>query len=66
MRRVKVAPPTTLGSLPLYGEKLPDGGYADVPATAQQICSRLREVMTRIREQKLNPENKVHNSMLPR
>ena len=55
---------TKLGSLPLYGEQLPSGGYDDIPGAAQQICGQLKEVMTKVREikQKNAPaeDEKVH------
>lgn len=41
---------TKLGSLPLYGEQLPAGGYDDVPVAAKRTCAQLKEVMSKVRE----------------
>ena len=43
---------TKLGSLPLYGEQLPAGGYDDIPAAAKRTCAQLKEVMAKVRELK--------------
>lgn len=43
---------TKLGSLPLYGEQLPGGGYEEIPGAAQRTCAQLKEVMTKVRELK--------------
>ncbi|KAL5477370.1 hypothetical protein EMCRGX_G024160 [Ephydatia muelleri] len=40
----------TLGSLPLYGEKLPEQGYAEVPIIAKQTCDELKEIFAKVRE----------------
>ena len=45
---------TKLGSLPLYGEQLPSGGYDDIPGASKRICEQLKEVMTKVRETKKN------------
>ena len=59
---------TKLGSLPLYGEQLPAGGYDDIPGIAQCTCAQLKEVMTKVRELKRNSsvaeEEKVHVSLV--
>ena len=52
VKRVKAAAPAVLGSLPLYGEQLPDNGSADLPPAARQTCSQLRSVFERVRELK--------------
>ena len=59
VRKVKAAPappppppkvePALLGSLPLYGEELPDGGYDNIPTTAKSACAQLRDVLGKIR-----------------
>lgn len=41
-----------LGGLPLYGEVLPQGGYAAVPTLARGACSSLRQVMEKVRDLK--------------
>ena len=45
---------TKLGSLPLYGEELPSGGYDDIPGAAKHTCAQLKEVMTKVRDLKKN------------
>lgn len=50
-------PPTrenggTLGGLPLYGETLPAGGYAGVPAAASETCKKLMDIMQTVKEMK--------------
>lgn len=40
----------TLGSLPLYGEKLPDQGYPEVPVVAKQTCDELKDIFAKVRE----------------
>ena len=56
-----------LGSLPLYGEQLPVGGYDDIPGAAQRTCAQLKEVMTKVRELKRDnataEDEKVYNLM---
>ena len=41
--------PALLGSLPLYGEELPDGGYDNIPTAATSACAELRDVLSKIR-----------------
>lgn len=41
-----------LGGLPLYGELLPQGGYAGLPNLARSACSSLRQVMEKVRDMK--------------
>lgn len=48
-----------LGSLPMYGEHLPDGGYAEIPKLAEKSCENLRHVMTKIKEFKSKGGSKV-------
>ena len=43
---------TKLGSLPLYGEQLPRGGYDDIPGAAKHTCAQLKEVLTKVRDLK--------------
>ena len=43
---------TKLGSLPLYGEQLPAGGYDDIPVAVKRTCAQLKEVMTKVCELK--------------
>ena len=57
VRKVKAAvavvtrkEPAVLGSLPLYGEELPDGGFDNIPSVAREACKGLREVLGKIRE----------------
>ena len=62
VRKVKaaVAPPAPrpkvetalLGSLPLYGEELPDGGYDNIPTAARSACTELRDVLSKIHDLK--------------
>ena len=55
VRKVKAAVPPKvelLGSLPLYGEELPDGGFDNIPSAAQKACAGLRDVLGKIRELK--------------
>ena len=71
VRKVKAAPappapapqprePALLGSLPLYGEELPDGGYDNIPAAARKTCAALRDTLCKIHRLKENgPESKV-------
>jgi hypothetical protein len=55
----KRAEPAVLGSLPLYGEELPDGGYDNIPAAAKSACAELRDVFRKIHDLKEgSPENK--------
>ena len=44
------AEPALLGSLPLYGEELPDGGYENIPPAAKRACAELRDVFRKIHE----------------
>ena len=56
----KPAEPALLGSLPLYGEELPDGGYDNIPTAAKTACAVLREVFRKIHDLKEGgPESKV-------
>ena len=56
----KPAEPALLGSLPLYGEELPDGGYDNIPASAKSACAELRDVFRKIHHLKeAEPESKV-------
>ena len=49
-----------LGSLPLYGEELPDGGYDSIPSAARTACAELRDTLRKIHDLKnADPENKV-------
>ena len=58
VRKVKAAPappppppkvePALLGSLPLYGEDLPEGGYDNIPVAAKNACADLRDVLSKI------------------
>ena len=61
VRKVKPAPPPkvepVLGSLPLYGEALPDGGYDSIPAVAKKACAGLRDVLKKIRAIKEDAAN---------
>ncbi len=41
-----------LGSLPMYGEHLPDEGYASIPKLAEKVCGNLRVFMEKIKELK--------------
>lgn len=50
----------TLGSLPLYGEKLPEQGYAEVPIIAKQTCDELKEIFAKVREIKQGTGPKVN------
>lgn len=63
VRKVKATPapppppppkpePALLGSLPLYGEELPDGGYDKIPVAAKTACAELRDVLSKIRTAK--------------
>lgn len=62
VRKVKAAVPppaprpkvetALLGSLPLYGEELPDGGYDNIPTAARSACAELRDVLSKIRDVK--------------
>ena len=62
VRKVKAVPappppkvePSLLGSLPLYGEELPDGGYDNIPVSAKGACAELRDVLSKIHD--LNDE----------
>ena len=49
----------TLGSLPLYGEKLPEQGYVEVPTIAKQTCDELKEIFAKVREIKQGTGPKV-------
>ena len=51
--------PTSLGSLSLYGEQLPEKGIAGIPPAAQHTCAELKKVLVNVKEFKL--ENKVGN-----
>lgn len=51
--------PTSLGSLSLYGEQLPEKGVAGIPPAAKHTCAELKKVLVNVREFKL--ENKVGN-----
>ena len=68
VRKVKAAvavvarkEPAVLGSLPLYGEELPDGGFDNIPLAAKEACKGLKEVLSKIRamEGDLSPGAKV-------
>ena len=62
--RPKVAlEPALLGSLPLYGEELPDGGYDNIPASARSACDALRDVLSKIHE--LKNEDEVGSIYVP-
>jgi len=57
--------PTTLGSLSLYGELLPEKGAAGIPPAAKQTCAELRKVLANVRELKQNPGSKVDRIVSP-
>ena len=48
-----------LGSLPMYGEHLPEDGYVSIPTHAETTCDNLRVVMANIRDCKLKGGSKV-------
>lgn len=52
----------TLGSLPLYGEKLPEQGYTEVPVIAKQACDDLKDIFAKVREikQGTGPKVRMH------
>ena len=50
---------TKLGSLPMYGEELPDNGHAAIPKWAKNTCDNLRLIMGKIRELKSNEVSKT-------
>lgn len=54
-----VPAPTSLGSLSLYGEQLPERAVAGIPPAAKHTCAELKKVLANVREFKL--ENKVGN-----
>ena len=49
--------PTSLGSLPLFGERVPQNGYTDVPSLAQTTCDEIRAVINHVNELKQTPES---------
>ena len=51
-RPPRSAEPALLGSLPLYGEELPDGGYDNIPSVARRACAELRDVFRKIHDSK--------------
>lgn len=48
-----------LGSLPMYGEDLPDEGYASIPKLAEKVCGNLKAVMDQVKDCKLRGGSKV-------
>ena len=48
-----------LGSLPMYGEDLPDEGYASVPKLAEKVCGNLRVIMEKVKELKAKGGSRV-------
>ena len=48
----KAVEPALLGSLPLYGEELPEGGYDSIPTAARSACAELRDVLCKIHDLK--------------
>ena len=54
---VQLKPPKSsvkLGSLPMYGEQVPEKGYNSVPELAEKTCSDIRTAMAKIRDFKLS------------
>ena len=43
---------TKLGSLPMYGEYLPDGGAVAIPKLAEKTCGNVRDIMEQLKELK--------------
>jgi len=39
-----------LGSLPMYGEQIPEGGFDYVPNLAEKSCSDIKAIMLKIKE----------------
>lgn len=56
---VRPSPASKLGSLPMYGEHLPEGGAHSIPKLAGQTCSNLRDIMGKLKEFKMNSGSKV-------
>lgn len=50
---VRPSPVSKLGSLPMYGEHLPEGGAHSIPKLADQTCSNLRDIMGKLKESKM-------------
>lgn len=44
---------TKLGSLPMYGEHLPEGGPTPIPKLAEKTCGNLRAIMGKLKESKM-------------
>lgn len=44
---------TKLGSLPMHGEHLPEGGPRSVPKFAEKTCGNLRATMSKLKELKM-------------
>lgn len=44
---------TKLGSLPMHGEHLPEGGPRSVPRFAEKTCGNLKAAMSKLKEFKL-------------
>ena len=42
--------PSVLGSLPLYGEELPEDGYEKIPAAAKLVCIELKDTLRKIHD----------------
>lgn len=64
---VQLKPPKScvkLGSLPMYGEQVPEKGYDSVPGLAEKTCDDIRTVMAKIRELKSIAGNGVSAVMV--
>lgn len=50
---VQLKPPKScakLGSLPMYGEQIPEDGFDSIPKLAEKTCSEIRTVMLKVKE----------------
>ena len=56
---VRPSPASKLGSLPMYGEHLPEGGAHSIPKLADQTCCNLRDIMGKLKEFKMKGGTKV-------
>lgn len=63
MKKAKPTTPTSLGSLPLYGEQLPENGFQDIPPAVQQTCEELREVMAKVRDLRQSSGGKAQSEI---
>lgn len=50
---------TKLGSLPMYGEHLPEGGPTPIPKLAEKTCGNLRAIMGKLKESKMKCESET-------